>query len=281
MQRMRKNLEDVLEEQGGQLSAQTTIAVGVRLLQALHHIHSRGIIHRDLKPQNMMLSLDPSDSHVYLIDFGLSKRYVDPTTRRHVEYAQVKRGLTGTPRYASVSSHIGAEQSRRDDLESLVYILSYLRNGSLPWQGAPGKTKKEKYDNVRKMKQRVSSLRLARGFPPPFVEFVDAVRGLGFKEEPPYERLMHLLKQAAGTDEGHTVEGHRREHQRHLASSAPPRRATRACACGRALKHGALVLLERPQVPLRVLALLSGPRSCFAARTGARGPSPRPASRGA
>ena len=196
MQRMGKSLEDVLEEQGGTLSSKTVLALGVRLLQALRHIHNKGMIHRDLKPQNMMLSTDNTDSRVYLIDFGLSKRFMDPVSG-HVEYARNRRGLTGTPRYASVSSHLGAEQSRRDDLESLVYILLYLRTGKLPWQGLPGKTKKEKYKRVREMKQRTSSLRLSQGFPEPYLEFVDRIRGLGFEEDPPYERLMGLLREAA------------------------------------------------------------------------------------
>lgn len=196
MQRMGKSLEDALEEQGGTLGVRAVLAIGVRLLQALRHIHERGMIHRDLKPQNMMLSTDRNDSRVYLIDFGLSKRFMDPVTG-HVAYARNRRGLTGTPRYASVSSHLGAEQSRRDDLESLVYILLYLRTGNLPWQGLPGKTKKEKYTRVREMKQRASSLRLSDGFPEPYVEFVERIRGLGFEEDPPYDRLMHLLRETA------------------------------------------------------------------------------------
>lgn len=199
MERMGKSLEDVLEENGGSLSAKIVLALGVRLLQALRHMHDKGVIHRDLKPQNMMLSRDSADSHVYLIDFGLSKRYVDPATGDHVAYARNRRGLTGTPRYASVSSHIGAEQSRRDDLESLVYILSYLRTGQLPWQGAPGKTKKEKYDRVRRIKQRTSTRRLSEGFPEPFTDFVDTIRSLDFKQDPPYRELMAQLKRAAAT----------------------------------------------------------------------------------
>ena len=196
MQRMGKSLEDVLEENGGQLDARTVLALGVRLLQALQHVHEKGMIHRDLKPQNMMLSTDKNDSRVYLIDFGLSKRFLDPVTG-HVEYARNRKGLTGTPRYASVSSHLGAEQSRRDDLESLVYILLYLRVGRVPWQGLPGKTKKEKYKRVREMKQRASSSKLATGFPEPYTEFVDRIRSLGFEEDPPYGRLMELLRRVA------------------------------------------------------------------------------------
>ena len=78
-----------------------------------------------------------------------------------------------------------------------MYILLYLRTGKLPWQGLPGKTKKEKYKRVREMKQRTSSLRLSQGFPEPYLEFVDRIRGLGFEEDPPYERLMGLLREAA------------------------------------------------------------------------------------
>ena len=140
MERLGKSLEDVLEERGGRLSAKCTLAIGIRLLQTLEHIHSRGIIHRDLKPQNMMLSQDRQNSHIFLIDYGLAKRFDDPVTG-HVEYSTSGRGLIGTPRYASISSH-SREQARRDDLESL-YILSYLRRGELAWQGVRGRQKGE------------------------------------------------------------------------------------------------------------------------------------------
>ena len=133
---------------------------------------------------------------IAIIDFGLSKRFEDPVTG-HIPYQTNKKGLTGTPRYTSVSSHIGAEQSRRDDLESLVYILCYLRSGSLPWQGIRGKTKQDKYDAIQRQKQNISDRRLATHFPPSFTKFVKIIRNLKFKERPPYSKLKQLLLKAA------------------------------------------------------------------------------------
>ena len=196
MQRMGKSVEDVLVEQGGSLAPDIVMAIGMKVLNALEHVHIKGVVHRDLKPQNMMLSNDPSDTNVYLIDYGLAKRFNDPVTG-HIPYSRNKRGLTGTPRYASVSSHLGAEQSRRDDLESLVYIMVYLRTGHLPWQGMRGTSKKSKYDKIMRKKQNISDRRLSEQFPMSFREFVRTIRNLQFEETPPYDRVRSLLLSAA------------------------------------------------------------------------------------
>lgn len=196
MDRLGKSVEDVLGEQGGSLAADIVVAIGRKVLSALEHVHRNGVAHRDLKPQNMMLAQDTSDTNVYLIDYGLAKRFNDPVTG-HIPYSQNKRGLTGTPRYASVSSHLGAEQSRRDDLESLVYIMVYLRTGRLPWQGMRGSTKKAKYHKIMRMKQNISDRRLAAHFPAPFKDFVRIVRSLDFEQEPPYAQLQNILLRVA------------------------------------------------------------------------------------
>lgn len=88
---------------------------------------------------------------IYLIDFGLSKKYITKDNK-HIPYKDNKN-LTGTARYASINTHLGIEQSRRDDLESLGYIMMYFLRGSLPWMNQPGSTQKEKYDNITKVKK--------------------------------------------------------------------------------------------------------------------------------
>ena len=204
MDKLGKSVEDVLVEQGGSLTADIVVAIGRKVLAALKHVHDNGVAHRDLKPQNMMLSCNASDTNVYLIDYGLAKRFNDPVTG-HIPYSQNKRGLTGTPRYASVSSHLGAEQSRRDDLESLIYIMVYLRTGRLPWQGMRGSSKKSKYQKIMRMKQNISDRRLAAQFPPAFHEFVQIVRNLNFEQEPPYAQLQNILLRVA--EEAISVQG--------------------------------------------------------------------------
>jgi len=102
------------------------------MITRLESMHNNNFIHRDMKPDNFLMGLKGKAAVVYVIDFGLSKRYRDPKTGQHIPYRDGK-SLTGTARYASVNTHIGIEQSRRDDLESIGYILLYLLKGSLPW----------------------------------------------------------------------------------------------------------------------------------------------------
>ncbi|KAF4659869.1 hypothetical protein FOL46_006430 [Perkinsus olseni] len=133
---------------------------------------------------------------VYLIDFGLAKRFWEATSSgmggHHIRYKENKN-LTGTARYASINTHLGIEQSRRDDLEALGYVLLYFIKGGLPWQGLQARTKQEKYSKITKSKlsHRVDSL--CQGLPDEFAEYLKRVRGLKFDEQPKYEELRGLM----------------------------------------------------------------------------------------
>jgi casein kinase I family protein HRR25 len=132
-------------------------------------------------------------NQVNMIDFGLAKRFRDPKTNQHIPYRENKN-LTGTPRYASVNTHLGIEQSRRDDLESLGYILVYFCRGQLPWQGIRARTKKEKYDKIMEKKMITSADALCRGLHQEFVIYLNYVRSLRFDDKPDYSYLRKLFR---------------------------------------------------------------------------------------
>ncbi len=127
-------------------------------------MHGKFLIHRDIKPDNFLLGLGERAGTVYVIDFGLTKRYRDGRTGMHIPYRNNKN-LTGTARYASVNTHLGVEQSRRDDLEGIVYVTMYFLRGSLPWQGLPARNKHEKYRKIMEAKISTSAESLCKGFP--------------------------------------------------------------------------------------------------------------------
>jgi casein kinase 1 len=119
---------------GKKLSISTTLNIGVQIITRLEQIHRKGFVHRDIKANNFMIGRGEHSKIVYIIDFGLAKRYKDLRTGQHIPIKGGK-SLVGTARYASIASHEGFEQCRRDDLESLGYLLLYFLRGKLPWQG--------------------------------------------------------------------------------------------------------------------------------------------------
>lgn len=126
-----KSLENLFEANARKFSVKTVVMFGIQALDRLEFLHNKHFIHRDLKPDNFLIGLDRHKHVIHLIDFGLSKKYI---TRegKHIPYRDGKN-LTGTARYASINTHLGVEQGRRDDIESLCYIMLYFLRGSLPW----------------------------------------------------------------------------------------------------------------------------------------------------
>ncbi|MDR3548931.1 MAG: hypothetical protein P4M11_11825 [Candidatus Pacebacteria bacterium] len=151
-------------------------------------MHSKNFIHRDIKPDNFLMGVGKKQQLIYAIDFGLAKRYRDPRTGDHIPYRDGK-SLTGTARYASVNTHLGIEQSRRDDLEALGFVFMYFNRGSLPWQGLRAKTKKEKYDAIKEKKLSTTVDALCKGYPEEFAAYLDYCQKLKFDEKPDYGKL--------------------------------------------------------------------------------------------
>jgi len=163
-------------------------------LARIEYVHTKNFIHRDLKPDNFLIGLGRRKlNQIYIIDFGLAKRYRDPRTHRHIPYVEGK-SLTGTARYASINTHLGIEQSRRDDLESLGYVLMYFNRGQLPWQGLKANTKKEKYNRIAEKKMSTPVEILCKHFPTEFATYLNYCRALRFDDKPDYAYLRRLFR---------------------------------------------------------------------------------------
>eukprot|EP00829_Urostomides_striatus_P019512 TRINITY_DN758_c0_g1_i6.p1 TRINITY_DN758_c0_g1~~TRINITY_DN758_c0_g1_i6.p1 ORF type:complete len:188 (+),score=31.70 TRINITY_DN758_c0_g1_i6:209-772(+) len=131
MELLGPTLEDLLKLTERRYSLKTTVMIADQMLTRIYHMHSQYYIHRDIKPENFLTGLGTKCSTVYLIDFGISKRYLDQKGV-HIPYKGGKN-LVGTARYTSVNTHLGIEQGRRDDIESILYAIMYFLRGSLPW----------------------------------------------------------------------------------------------------------------------------------------------------
>mmetsp|Transcript_15085 Transcript_15085/g.25810 ORF Transcript_15085/g.25810 Transcript_15085/m.25810 type:complete len:373 (+) Transcript_15085:75-1193(+) len=187
------SLEDLFNFCSRKFSLKTVLMLADQLISRVEYVHSKSFIHRDIKPDNFLMGLSKKANQVYIIDFGLAKKYRDPKTHQHIPYRENKN-LTGTARYASINTHLGIEQSRRDDLESLGYVMMYFNRGSLPWQGLKAGTKKEKYEKISEKKMSTPVEVLCRGFPAEFSTYLNYTRSLRFDDKPDYAYLKKLFR---------------------------------------------------------------------------------------
>lgn len=199
MERLGLSLEDLLVSCSGTFSLNTTLSIADQLLRRLQDLHIAGFVHRDIKPENFLLGLGDKSNVIYVIDFGLSKRYKKDRGNEHIPYKDNK-SLTGTARYASINAHRGIEQSRRDDLEALGHMLLYFLKGTLPWQGLPAKTKEEKYRKIREKKEETPIDTLCSELPESMKEYMKYCRSLPFTSEPDYDHLRGLFKKQRGSN---------------------------------------------------------------------------------
>jgi len=168
--------------------------VAKQMLSRVQTIHEKNLIYRDIKPDNFLIGRQGTKAQnvIHVVDFGMAKQYRDPKTKQHIPYRE-RKSLSGTARYMSINTHLGREQSRRDDLEALGHVFMYFLRGGLPWQGLKAATNKQKYEKIGEKKQTTALKDLCDGFPDEFNKYLSYVRNLGFEDTPDYDYLRDLF----------------------------------------------------------------------------------------
>jgi len=187
-----QNLEDLYNYCAKNFSLKTILMITIQMIERLKHVHDNHYIHRDIKPENFLIGKDTTAKTIYLLDFGLAKRYRDEYTHIHIPLKE-NRNLTGTARYASCNAHNGLEQSRRDDMESIAYVILYFFRKKLPWQGLKCKDKNEKHAKIKEMKMSITPEKLFEGLPKEFADYLTMVKKLGFEDEPAYKIYIQMF----------------------------------------------------------------------------------------
>lgn len=190
MQLLGKSLDVIFDECDNIIDIGTVMKMGIMIISHLEKIHRLGIIHRDIKPNNFMFGINENENDLYVMDFGLSKKWC--VNKDHIEF-KTDRSMIGTARYASLNIHIGTEPSRRDDMESVGYMLVYLAKGSLPWQGLKKKTKENQLDKIGEKKMMINLKALCENLPSCFYEYINYTRNLQFTDKPDYEYLRDIF----------------------------------------------------------------------------------------
>ena len=205
MELMGKSLEDIFESfVVKKMTPRCVCNIGYQMMEIMEFIHKKHIIHRDIKPDNFVVGRGAKKKYIYILDFGLAKKYRSSRTLEH--YAVVKsKNLVGTARYASINALNGLTQSRRDDLEAIGYVLMYFLRGRLPWQGIPVKNKEERYRKIMEKKIATSAEELCQGYPEEFTNYINYTRNLQYEQDPDYAFLKNLFINVL-KKEGHIID---------------------------------------------------------------------------
>lgn len=194
MELLGSSLENLFVKSDRKFNIETVLLLGINIITLLEKLHNTGFIHRDIKPANFLVGHGKNCDKVYLTDFGLSKQYIK--NGRHIDY-NTKKNLIGTLRYSSINMHMGFEPSRRDDLESVGYMLIYFIKGSLPWQGLKKKKNDDQAELIGNVKLCTSIDKLCDGLHDNFKKYIKLCRILKFEERPDYDQLRDCFNEIA------------------------------------------------------------------------------------
>lgn len=192
MELLGKSLDKIFYDNNNKFDIGTVLKLGIEFVNILESLHECNIIHRDIKPNNFMAGLD-DEKKVYIMDFGLAKIFIK--NNKHISY-KTDKNIVGTARYISTNIHLGLEPSRRDDLESIAYMLIYFLKGRLPWQGLKKSEKCSKtsqIDKIKEVKTSTSVEKLCENIPDCFCNFLKIIKNLEFYEKPNYDELRNIL----------------------------------------------------------------------------------------
>ena len=181
------NLYNLFNQNNKQFTLKDICLISLQCLTQFEFIHSKGIIHCDIKPENYTIG-EKDERIIYLIDFGLSKKYRSDKTKNHIQFRLTKT-MIGTARYASRNSLTGKQLSRRDDLESFCYTILYFLTKKLPWQGIKAKTLTERYKKIYYKKMDLKKWEKFNEIPLQIQNFIIYVKNLKFAEDPNYKLM--------------------------------------------------------------------------------------------
>ena len=205
MELMGKSLEDLFESMPTKkMSVRCVCNIGYQMIEIIEYVHNKHIVHRDIKPDNFVMGKGNKSKFLFLLDFGLAKKYRSSTTLKHYPLIK-KKHLTGTARYASINALNGYTQSRRDDLEAIGYVLVYFLLGRLPWQGMLNKNKDERYMKIMEVKRDTDPHILCKNLPAEFEQYITYTRNLEYEQDPDYNMLKNLFLKVLN-DEEHCID---------------------------------------------------------------------------